>query len=86
MSEASRGRRRFRGRRRASRWRVWRFALCGGYARLVLAVRWTGRFLRRIVGCGVGRCGPRGAKALVIDAESVEVTSAPDPEFVIQKR
>ena len=28
----------------------------------------------------------RGAKALVIDAESVEVTSAPDPEFVIQKR
>ena len=27
-----------------------------------------------------------GAKALVIDAESVEVTSAPDPEFVIQKR
>lgn len=28
----------------------------------------------------------RSAKALVIDAESVEVTSAPDPEFVIQKR
>ena len=28
----------------------------------------------------------RGAKALVIDAVSVEVTSAPDPEFVIQKR
>ena len=28
----------------------------------------------------------RGTKALVIDAESVEVTSAPDPEFVIQKR
>ena len=28
----------------------------------------------------------QGAKALVIDAESVEVTSAPDPEFVIQKR
>ena len=28
----------------------------------------------------------RGAKALVIDAESVDVTSAPDPEFVIQKR
>ena len=26
----------------------------------------------------------RGTKALVIDADSVEVTSAPDPEFVIQ--
>ena len=28
----------------------------------------------------------RGTKALVIDADSVEVTSAPDPEFVIQSR
>lgn len=28
----------------------------------------------------------RGTKALVIDADSVQVTSAPDPEFVIQSR
>ncbi len=28
----------------------------------------------------------RGTKALVIDADSVEVTSAPDPEFVLQTR
>lgn len=28
----------------------------------------------------------RGTKALVIDADSVEVTSAPDPEFVVQTR
>ena len=28
----------------------------------------------------------RGTKAVVIDADSVEVTSAPDPEFVLQTR
>ncbi len=28
----------------------------------------------------------RGTKALVIDADSVEVTDAPNPEFVIQSR
>ena len=28
----------------------------------------------------------RGTKALVIEADSVEVTDAPNPEFVIQSR
>ena len=28
----------------------------------------------------------RGGKALIIDADSVEVTEAPNPEFVIQSR
>ena len=34
----------------------------------------------------VGTLRLRGNKALVIEADSVEVTSAPDPEFVVQQR
>lgn len=51
------------------------------------AVRWDGAVPAADSWVRVrGTLRLRGAKALVIDAESVEVTSAPDPEFVIQKR
>lgn len=51
------------------------------------AVRWDGAVSAADSWVRVrGTLRLRGAKALVIDAESVEVTSAPDPEFVIQKR
>ncbi len=62
--------------------------LCGGRRmRLVLRVRWDGAVPAADSWVRVrGTLRLRGAKALVIDAESVEVTSAPDPEFVIQKR
>ena len=51
------------------------------------AVRWDGAVPAADSWVRVrGTLRVRGAKALVIDAESVEVTSAPDPEFVIQKR
>ena len=51
------------------------------------AVRWDGAVPAAASWVRVrGTLRLRGAKALVIDAESVEVTSAPDPEFVIQKR
>ena len=51
------------------------------------AVRWDGSVPAADSWVRVrGTLRLRGAKALVIDAESVEVTSAPDPEFVIQKR
>ncbi len=51
------------------------------------AVRWDGAVPAADSWVRVrGTLRLRGAKALVIDADSVEVTSAPDPEFVIQKR
>lgn len=51
------------------------------------AVRWDGAVPAADSWVRVrGTLRLRGAKALVIDAESVDVTSAPDPEFVIQKR
>lgn len=51
------------------------------------AVRWDGAVPAADSWVRVrGTLRLRGAKALVIDAKSVEVTSAPDPEFVIQKR
>lgn len=51
------------------------------------AVRWDGAVPAADSWVRVrGTLRLRGAKALVIDAESLEVTSAPDPEFVIQKR
>ena len=51
------------------------------------AVRWDGAVPAADSWVRVrGTLRLRGAKALVIDAESVEGTSAPDPEFVIQKR
>lgn len=51
------------------------------------AVRWDGAVPAADSWVRVrGTLRLRGAKALVIDAESVEVTSAPDPKFVIQKR
>ena len=51
------------------------------------AVRWDGAVPAADSWVRVrGTLRLRGAKALVIDTESVEVTSAPDPEFVIQKR
>ena len=51
------------------------------------AVRWDGAVPAADSWVRVrGTLRLRGAKALVIDAESVEVTSAPDAEFVIQKR
>ena len=51
------------------------------------AVRWDGAVPAADSWVRVrGTLRLRGAKALVIDAESVEVTSAPDPEVVIQKR
>ena len=51
------------------------------------AVRWDGAVPAADSWVRVrGTLRLRGAKALVIDAESVEVTSAPDPEFVMQKR
>ena len=51
------------------------------------AVRWDGAVPAADSWVRVrGTLRLRGTKALVIDAESVEVTSAPDPEFVIQKR
>ena len=51
------------------------------------AVRWDGAVPAADSWVRVrGTLRLRGAKALVIDAESVEVTSAPDPEFVSQKR
>lgn len=51
------------------------------------AVRWDGAVPAADSWVRVrGTLRLRSAKALVIDAESVEVTSAPDPEFVIQKR
>ena len=51
------------------------------------AVRWDGAVPAADSWVRVrGTLRLRGAKALVIDAESVEVTSAPDPEFVIHKR
>ena len=51
------------------------------------AVRWDGAVPAADSWVRVrGTLRLRGAKALVIDAESAEVTSAPDPEFVIQKR
>lgn len=51
------------------------------------AVRWDGAVPAADSWVRVrGTLRLRGAKALVIDAESVEVTSAPNPEFVIQKR
>ena len=50
-------------------------------------VRWVGAVPAAVIWVGLRvTLRLRGAKALVIDAESVEVTSAPDPEFVIQKR
>ena len=51
------------------------------------AVRWDGAVPAADSWVRVrGTLRLRSAKALVIDAESVEVTSTPDPEFVIQKR
>ena len=51
------------------------------------AVRWAGPTPEADSWVHVsGTLRLRGTKALVIDAESVEVTDAPNPEFVIQSR
>lgn len=51
------------------------------------AVRWAGPTPKADSWVHVsGTLRLRGTKALVIDAESVEVTDAPNPEFVIQSR
>ena len=51
------------------------------------AVRWSGPTPEADSWVRVsGTLRLRGTKALVIDADSVEVTSAPDPEFVLQTR
>ena len=51
------------------------------------AVRWSGPAPEADSWVRVsGTLRLRGTKALVIDAESVEVTDAPNPEFVIQSR
>ena len=51
------------------------------------AVRWSGPTPEADSWVRVsGTLRVRGTKALVIEADSVEVTDAPNPEFVIQSR
>ena len=51
------------------------------------AVRWDGPVPAADSWVRVsGTLRVRGNKALIIEADSVEVTSAPDPEFVLQQR
>ena len=51
------------------------------------AVRWSGPVPEADSWVRVsGTLRVRGTKALVIEADSVEVTEAPNPEFVIQSR